>query len=279
MKSEGKHSLPVRIKNSLIDVFTRDVALVKIQIAKLVVRGLILAGLFTFWVDFFYFSQPNHEFTSIEQWIAVLVCGFSLLFGGIFTDTLIEKHGVFEKIALIILIPMLLMLYVQFEPIVVIATMIFGVILALLVILFFTGLLINTTMLNRARVITFLLLIMTVFIIPTATAVVLIQDNTWIWIVFGALCLVSLWVGKKYPRPTTPYLKTVRNQDRKPSLREFIKITQESATISSALFLLFISMTTGFYTSSAVYSAPLNTVEILWLILFIAITLDRKSVV
>jgi len=246
-----------KIKDWFYRIFLSDVRIVRIQIAKLIVRSLILVAFFLFWVEALYTgSGVVHEFAEPVQWLAAIVGCITILFGGIVTDTLIEKHGVFEKFALVAVAPLLVLIYTSYEPVLIAAILVLSVLLGFLLILFFTGLLINTTMLNRARVIVLLVTIMAIFTGPVIAMLVVTQTQFIIWIIILVLGTGSLAISKKYPRRFTPHVQPFM---RKLSLRGYFRIISESNLIRHAVFLFFITFTLGYHTVTAIASIQEST--------------------
>jgi len=240
------------LKDKLYRAFLRDVQIIRIQVAKLIVRAVILATFFVFWIATLFTGSPTgYAFPQVFQWVISLVGGLTILFGGIITDTLIERHGVFEKFAVAGAVPMIVMMFVNIWWLLFIVMTVFIIILGFLVLLFFTGLLINTNMLNRARVIVLMLIFMSSVSIPVILLLVMTQGFLYIWISTIVLAIGSLIISKKYPRRFTP---AINPGYRTPSLRAFFSVLGKSHAMRHALFLFFITTALGFYGIVAWYA-------------------------
>ena len=238
------HRILQSIKNWLYRAFLRDVVIIRIQVAKLIVRAVILATFFVFWIVTLFSSTPSgFKFPEVFQWAISLIGGLVILFGGIITDTLIERHGVFEQFSLLEAVPMIVILFTDNLPLLYIAMGAFIIILGFLVLLFFTGLLINTNMLNRTRVIVLMLVFMASVAIPVILLLVMTQAIFWIWIIVIVLAIGSLAISKKYPRRFTPMINKVY---RTPSLKAFFYILTRSHALRHASFLFCIAISLGF---------------------------------
>lgn len=233
------------LRQFISNLFLRDVRIIRIQVAKLIVRAVILATYFVFWITTLFFKTPTgFSFPEVFQWTVSLVGGLTILFGGIVTDTLIERHGVFEKFALAGAVPIILMLFTNNGPLLFVLMITFVIILGFLVLLFFTGLLINTNMLNRARVIVLMLIFMASAATPVIFLLIETQAFIYIWIITIVLATGSLIISRKYPRRYTP---TINPVSRTLSIKAFFFILRKSHAWHHAMFMFFIAITLGYH--------------------------------
>ncbi|NMC03664.1 MAG: hypothetical protein GYA24_00560 [Candidatus Lokiarchaeota archaeon] len=225
--------------------FLRDVRINKIQVAKIVLRSLILIALLLFWIKTLFGQTPaGYDSSNMLQWIISIVGGGIILFTGMVTDNLIEKHGIFEKVSLAAIIPMLVLLVVNVESIVIMAMLAFTILVAFLIVFFIAGLVINTTMLNRARVIVLMIVIMTSFALPVASFLLLTQTYVFIWIFTGVLATISLAFTLKNPRRYTPTLAPIALMA---GFKGFLRVIRESHAIRTATFFFLSAFAVGYH--------------------------------
>ncbi len=241
-----------RVKFLLNVAFLQDIRIPWMQFLKLLARALIVGLFLSFWVInvFNMDSTPEVTFDNLLQWMLALIAGFAILLGGIFTDTLIERHGIFERMGLYTIVPMLFMIYSDVAMLVMIAALVLGILVGFLVILFITGMIVTTSILNRARVIMVLLVAMISFVLPIVWLVVSISDRTWTWITIVLMIIITFIVGKKYPRRVTP---TFHQYIPKLPFKMMFAGFRNAGVIRHALFFFFISLNLGFHTATAIY--------------------------
>nr|MDO8117109.1 hypothetical protein [Candidatus Sigynarchaeota archaeon] len=233
--------------------FIQDIHNPWMQFLKLLARALIVGLFLSFWVIYVFNMDPTFQYAFPEsiQWMLALSAGIAILLGGVITDNLIERHGIFERMAILAVIPMILMIYTSVGMLVMIAALMLGILVGLLVILFITGIIVTTSILNRARVIVVLLLAMIFFVLPLVWLVISIPDRTWTWVSIVIMVIITLVVGKYYPRRVTP---TFYQYVPKLPLKLMFASLKDTGVIRHALFFLFISLNLGFHTSAAVFA-------------------------
>ncbi|MBN2153524.1 MAG: hypothetical protein JW839_18865 [Candidatus Lokiarchaeota archaeon] len=241
-----------KIKESLQRAYLRDVRFNKVQIAKTVLRSLILTSLVIFWSNALFQRTPSGlNISDAMTWVISITGGATILFTGMVTDTLIERHGVFEKVAIAAIVPMTVLLAVDLDAVTIVATLVLTVITAFLIVLFVVGLVLNTTMLTRARVIVFMIIAMATFAAPVASFLVITETYVFTWVFTIAVTAVSLVFSLKNPKRYTPTFNTIQ---RLPGLRGFLRVIRESNAFRTALFLFFTAFPLAYHATATVYA-------------------------
>ncbi len=239
-----------RIKDALCRAFLRDVRFNKVQIAKTVLRSLILTALIIFWANALFQRTPfGLDINDTMTWFISIVGGATILFTGMVTDSLIERHGVFEKVSIAAIVPMTIMLTVDSDVITHLCTLALTVLTAFLIVFFVVGLVINTTMLTRARVIVFMIIAMATFAAPVASFLVITQAYVFTWVFAIVSTAISLVVSLKNPKRYTPTFTPIQ---RLPGLRGFLRVIQGSHAFRTAIFLFCTAVPLAYHATSTI---------------------------
>jgi hypothetical protein len=240
------------LKDFFYRAFLRDVRVNKVQVAKILLRSLILIAFLIFWVNALYEVTPaGYIFGNTMQWIIAVTGGAMILFTGMISDTLSEKHGIFEKVSITAIAPMFFLLAVNNDIVAILAMFAFTVMVAFLIVFFVVGLIITTTMLNRARVIVLMITIMATFAAPIASFLVITQTFIFIWIFAITVAVISLAITIKHPRRYTPTFTPIK---RLPGLRGFLRVIRESHAFRTATFLFCTAFSLSYHAVSAIYA-------------------------
>ncbi len=238
-----------KLKDALYRVFLRDVRIDKVQVTKIIIRSLILVAFIIFWIKALYGTTPaGYTFSGPMEWMIAIVGVAMILFTGMITDTLIEKHGIFEKVSIAAIVPMLLLLVVGNNVVAIIAMLAFTLLSAFLIVFFIVGLIINTTMLDRARVIVLMIIFMAAFATPIASFLVITQTYLYIWLFAAVATVVSFVITAKYPRRYTPTFTPIQPL---PGFRGFLRVILDSHAFRTATFLICTSFSLTYHTVSA----------------------------
>ncbi|MHA1684097.1 MAG: hypothetical protein ACTSUE_24370 [Promethearchaeota archaeon] len=258
----------------LLNFFLHDFNIKRRQILNLSFKALITISYLSFWlVSLIDPPAGQYHFDTPLNWFIVFIGGLSILFGGIITDNLVLKKYVFELMSLIAIIPLLMMLYIPGEFFIITGAIILGLILGLLIVQFFTAILVDTNLLNRARVFTFLFFIMGVFSAPIIILIIMVDTLHWVWIIIAGLSLFSMYFSKKYPRRhVVASLKKVENLD----VKNYPKLVMSSGAIPYILFIFFTALVIGYFLSGFL-EISLDLKEILVIVLVTVISLPLIS--
>ena len=183
-------------KSLLYQWYIRDFNITKIQIVDMIIRGLIVSAAMTFWITTTIDGLPHMEFEYDLQYSILIVGGFAMLLGGIITDYFVRMKYIYELFAILATIPMNLMLFLD-GPIVIVATYIMGILSAFLLILFFTSILNQTNLLNRGRMFTLVLIIMSIFTGPIISLIILVENHYWVFAIIIGLSIGSVVLRNK----------------------------------------------------------------------------------
>lgn len=247
-----------RIKKDTYHIIARDFKISKWQIAKLSINAMVISLIFTFFLVNILEGVPHFDFDYNIQILILVVSGLSMLFGGIITDYLIQFKFIYEVLAMITVIPMFGIVTSAVESVIILCGLTLAVVSSLLMILLFTEILRMTDLLNRARIVTFITFIMLVFSAPLITLIILFSYNNWVIFVVLGFSLISTYLIKKKPEEFEESLPNVEQI----SLMNYLRTIKESGGIPYFLFLLFTSLTLGFFASSAI-NVSFNTGEII----------------
>lgn len=252
------NSILPEIKKEAYHLIARDFKISKWQIAKLTINAMVISLVFTFFLVNLLEGVPHYDFDYNIKFIILIVSGFSMLFGGIITDYLIQFKFIYETLAMITVIPMFVIITNATESVIILCGLSLAIISSLLMILLFTEILRITDLLNRARIVTFITSIMLVFSAPLITLIILFSYNNWVIFVVLIFSLISTYLIKKKPEEFEDSIPNVEQI----SLKGYFKTIKNSGGIPYFLFLLFTSLTLGFFASSAI-NASFNTGEII----------------
>ncbi|MBD3186358.1 hypothetical protein GF325_05975 [Candidatus Bathyarchaeota archaeon] len=286
--ADGKKDSPGRLKGFLdgiktrmkrtlrksLDFFVRDFNVKRSQILNLMFKAMILASYGAFWFVSLLDRLPTGmRIDEPMNWIIILVFGITILFGGIITDRLVFIQFVYEIMALVAIVPMLLMLFFKVESIVLLGATLLGFVIALLVLQFFTAILVDTTLLNRARIITFLFAIMGLFSAPIITLVIIVKSYHWVYLIIILLSLISVFSSKKFPR-RHPVVSIKKIPGFK--VKNYWTMVKSSGVIPHVIFFFFTSMVIGFFFTEAL-STSLGIPEIIVIIVVVIASLPIIS--
>nr|MDO8085186.1 hypothetical protein [Candidatus Sigynarchaeum springense] len=239
-----------RIRNALTQAFLRDVRFNKVQIAKTVIRSLILTALIIFWANTLFQRTPfGFNISDAWTWVISIIGGATILFTGMVTDSLIERHGIFEKVSIVAIAPMTILLTVNNPVVAIIVTLVLTVITAFLIVFFVVGLVINTTMLTRARVIVFMIIAMATFAAPVASLIVITETFIVTWTCAIIFTVISFVFSRKNPRRFTPTFNPII---RLPGFRGFLRVIQSSHAFRTALFLFCTAAPLAYHATATI---------------------------
>lgn len=263
-------------RRALHNAFVRDVRVDGGQALKLAVRGLAWAMLFSCWLATTLDGANGFAFPSAMQWVVFLSAAATVLLGGFLADAILVKHGMFERIALIA-VPASILANVATDVIMlVIASLVAGVLLALLLVLLFVNFIITTTVLNRARVVTLILVVMAAFFVPSAV-VSFIPASRWVsWVLAIALITGSMVIAWRFPRTATPLLTVARD----PATEEvqgprvaFWQSMRATGTLRLGIFMTIVTGTLGFLVTDLLDTSGLSIQEIAIMVIVAIISL------
>jgi MFS family permease len=258
---EAPQTIIKNIKSLIFRWYLRDFNITSIQVLDMIIRGLIVSATMTFWITTTLDGLPHIEFDYNLVTSIIIVGGLAMLFGGIVTDFFVKMKYLYELIAIIATLPMILMLFLD-GIVVIVAAFILGIFAAFLLILFFTSILTQTNLLNRGRMFTLVLIIMAIFTGPIISLIIIIDSHYWVIGVIIALSLCSVLLRKK--RFESIYDPVQAEYSVKLGIKEYWKTMGESGAWPYFFFLSFSATVIGFYTSSAI-STSMGTAEIVTL--------------
>jgi MFS family permease len=244
------------VANVLSRVFRKDVHVSRARALHVAGRSIILTAL-----GFMFVHVTGGEFspTGMGQalWWVYLVVIFipvpSLVLGGMIYDRLIKHNGLFEILALVATALVLSLAFINIPIYLVIVTISLAIVLGMLAIAFVTGMLALTSLLNRARVLTLLIVITTAMAVPVTSLLYFIPSLVqWAWIPAAIIAATSLAITAKKPRPFIPCIpsRNMEEGQEQPNLRVFFGILKKTRTFRTGLFLFFAALTLGFYFNS-----------------------------
>ncbi|MEX2684498.1 MAG: MFS transporter [Candidatus Sigynarchaeota archaeon] len=249
-KEDPQKRIGYRIKDALSRAFLRDIRFNKVQIAKTGLRSLILTALVIFWANGLFQRTPfGRNISDAWTWAISITGGATILFTGMVTDSLIERHGIFEKVSIIAIAPMSILLTVNDNVIVIIATLVLTVITAFLIVFFVVGLVINTTMLTRARVIVFMIIVMATFAAPVASLIVITETFVVTYLCAIIFTVISFFFSRKNPRRFTPTFNPII---RLPGFRGFLRVIQSSHAFRTAFFLFCTAIPLAYHATATI---------------------------
>lgn len=260
--------MKIKIKKGLYRVFVRDLNIDVSQSVKLLFHGLIVGTLLTFMIYNTVEGTPNLAYSSGLKITIFIITGLTILFGGIITDFLIRFKYLYEILTFISAIPIVIMLSSLNPIIIIFATFILGITSSLLLILFITGILFNTDLLNRARILTLIIFGMGIFSTPIIVLIFFIQSQTWVWIVILILGIISIIYS--YKISISPLeIEIVLLKVEKISFRNYVKTIWKSGGVPYIFFMFFTSFILGFFLSSLV-NISFNVISII-VVIFVGI--------
>ena len=265
------------VEKILSKLFFQDVKMLSLtQFWRLAVRSIILTTIATFWIIAILDDLPNYDFNVDEEILIFFIAALALLFGGILTDILIRKKFSFEIIAFMGILCIILMLNMKDESFIKILSFFLGIISSLLLIMLITFLLLETSMLNRARITTLLVLLMGILTTPIISIIIIFENDDWVWLLVLVSVIFSVILSIKFPRERM-FAKKEYVKD-EIGLENWIKTLSSSGAIPYFIFLFFISLTVGFLMSDSV-AENVNTAETITMSLVGALSLPIIAVV
>jgi hypothetical protein len=239
------NSIKDKINHIIWTLFKRDMTINREDILDLMLQAIVFIIQMVFMVYFLSGDIDNVGIYTFNQALIVyIVAGVILFFGGIF----IAETGnlaSFEKLTFISVFCMVLISLVPIEAIYLIAGVVQAGIAVILGLSFFIALVSKTTILNRARIVIFLVLSTTTISITIIIIVNSTHSQNWLWI-------ISLMFGflLHYRNRNKNFQKPLQKRKKTPfSFRTYFKVIRESRLVPYCYFLFLTASVLGFYLS------------------------------
>jgi hypothetical protein len=240
------------LKNGFYYLFLRDFNITRQEYGAYLLQGLMAGTLLTFWIGSLFGSLPNVDFPLIAQIIVLIISVLTLLIGGSIVDLFLRVKHLLEILTFISIGPILLLIFVNNIIVSTIASILLGMITLICTITFFTNILSRTSLLNRARVFTFVFFLFGLFLVPIAIVITSTVVTQYTWVVLLGLVFIGYLFVKRMPQD--PFVGATK------SFEHVFSIFKVEGIGSTFLILLLTAFTLGFYTSD-VFTGSIATID------------------
>ncbi|MHA1339643.1 MAG: hypothetical protein ACTSRZ_05835 [Promethearchaeota archaeon] len=244
-------NLTDNFKKYFYHIFIRDFKIAKIEIFIQIIKSLILSILLSFLILIIAEDSLILQFSYNMQIAIFSVSGIFILLGGIITDSLMTRKHIFEIMALLTSIFIFIIVFARLESIIIIFSFLATISSACLCILFLTSILRITDLLNRARVIVFILSLMLIASAPIVSLIIAIDSKIWVPFLLLGFAFFLLYLNHKFQMEHEKYTHHFVQIN----IKDYFSVIKNSGGIPYIFYLFFTSFILGFFASSAIQAS------------------------